>query len=164
MSCHSFRSLFVALAMPIAAIGCTAEKPTHVGDGELGHGDHAHASVGPHGGELIELGEEEYHAEVVHGADVVIYVLDAAAKSPVAINATEVTLNLTHDGASEQFLLKASPQAQEAAGTSSKFQSSESELVSDLAEGHAEVQLVLSVNGKQYRGNLEHEHEEGHQH
>ena len=27
---------------------------------------HAHPSEGPHGGSLIELGNEEYHAELVH--------------------------------------------------------------------------------------------------
>lgn len=30
------------------------------------HAGHAHPSHGPHGGDLIELGNEEYHAELVH--------------------------------------------------------------------------------------------------
>lgn len=31
------------------------------------HAEHAHPSEGPHHGDLVELGNEEFHAEVVHG-------------------------------------------------------------------------------------------------
>jgi len=61
------------------------------------HAEHAHPGEGPHHGDLVELGNEEYHAEVVHGegGSVSVYILDSAAKSAVPIDATELTINIT---------------------------------------------------------------------
>src|SRR5437867_4454418 len=62
-------------------------------DAESGQA-HSHEH-GPHDGELIELGEEEYHAEVVFDEDshkVTLYLLGDDAKSAVAIEAKELTL------------------------------------------------------------------------
>src|SRR3989337_1170847 len=84
----------------------TAASPATV---EAEH-DHAHPSEGPHGGSLIELGAEEYHAELIHddqAGTVTIYLLDSAAKAAVAIDAPDVTINLTHEGRGEQFKLAA---------------------------------------------------------
>lgn len=153
----------VALLMPfgIAAIGCSsqsAQKPA-----EPAHEEHGHASTGPHKGDLIELGNEEYHAELTHENEAVVYILDGSAKAAVAIDAKEVVVNVTHDGKAEQFALAASRNAQDPEGKASRFVSSDAELVSDLEEGHAEVQLVVTINGAQLRGNLEHDHE-GHDH
>lgn len=169
MAVKLFRTSVAIVALLLCGPGCDGkpqgkEAETHSDHDGHDHGAHEHAAVGPHGGELVELGEEEYHAEVVHAKDVTVYVLDSAAKAPVAIDATEVVLNVTHDGKSEQFQLAAAADAGDAAGKSSRFQSSDAELASDLQEGHADVQLVLTINGTQFRGALEHEHEDGHQH
>ena len=60
---------------------------------------HSHPSEGPHHGTLVELGKEEFHAELVHDAkSVVIYILDSVAKNAVPIDASEVIVNLLHDG------------------------------------------------------------------
>ena len=49
---------------------------------------HAHPSEGPHHGTLVELGNEEFHAEVVHDdKSVTVYVLDAGATKAVPIDA-----------------------------------------------------------------------------
>jgi len=131
------------------------------------HG-HAHPSKGPHGGPLIELGKEEYHAELVHdekAGSVTIYVLDHEGKKPVAIDAKEVRINLKHDGKGEQFELTAEPQKGED-GKSSRFVSTDKELSEDLDHEGAEARLVLSIDGKSYTGQIKHEddhdHEEGH--
>ncbi|HQZ69109.1 MAG TPA: hypothetical protein PLY87_28675, partial [Planctomycetaceae bacterium] len=65
-------------------------------DSHEGH-DHAHPSEGPHHGDLVELGNEEFHAEVVHGeaGSVTVYILDSAAKVAVPIDATELTINVS---------------------------------------------------------------------
>lgn len=132
---------------------------------EAGHAGHDHPTEGPHGGELIELGNEEYHAELTHENEAVVYLLDGAAKAAAPSDAAEVTINLSHDGTAEQFRLAASRDATDPEGKSSRFTSNDAELLKDLQEGHAEVALVVTINGKQYRGNLEHEHgEEGHDH
>lgn len=158
------------------------------------HAGHAHPSHGPHGGDLIELGNEEYHAELVHPhghdddgeehhkgehdadgeaqhedgdhdhaahehAGITIYILDGAAKEQVAIEAAEITLNLTHDGKPVQFKLAANSDSGYPEGKSSRFSSSEKGLLELFHEAeHVEGTLVLSIGGKSYRGGLSHEH------
>lgn len=126
---------------------------------------HAHPSHGPHDGELIELGNEEYHAELIHDdASVTIYILNGAATAVVPIEATEILVNLKHDGAPEQFTLTASPDTGDPTGRSSRFVSSDAELAGHLDEEAAEPQLVLTIDGVSYRGSLEHSHDHGHSH
>ncbi|NOY28695.1 MAG: hypothetical protein GXP28_00540 [Planctomycetes bacterium] len=127
------------------------------------HDDHDHPSEGPHHGGLVELGNEEYHAELVHDDDagtVTIYLLDSSAKSAVPIEATELLINLSHDGEAEQFTLASSPDAGDPAGKSSRFVSDDEELVEDLDHEGADAQLVVTIAGKQYRGEIEHDHDE----
>jgi hypothetical protein len=133
--------------------------------------DHAHPTEGPHGGSLIELGSEEYHAELVHddaAETVTIYLLDSAAKELVPIDATELKVNLSHEGQAEQFALVASPQETDTAGKASRFISTSAEVCEELCHEHAEGQLVVAINGKQYRGDIQHDHagheHEGHEH
>lgn len=149
-------------------LGCGGKPQPAAGHGAEGaeHDDHAHdhAVTGPHGGEIIELGTADYHAEIVHTGEATVYILDGSAKAPAALDTAEISINLSHDGKSEQFKLAAKPTATDPAGKSSVFASAEPELVADLEEGHAEVQLVLMIDGKQYRGTLEHDHEEGEDH
>lgn len=162
---------FTLLALSLAAFGCTGStSPAPKGDDHAGHdhGDHDHPTEGPHGGSLIELGEEEYHAELVHdekAGTVTIYILDAHAEKATPIEATELTINLKHDGMGEQFKLAATPEAGEPAGKSSKFTSTEAELAEDLDHEGADAQLVVNIDGKQYRGAVAHDHDhEGHDH
>lgn len=138
------------------------------------HDDHDHAgdthpTEGPHHGSLVELGNEEYHAELLHDEDagtVTIYLLNAAATEPVPIDsATDVRINAKHGGRPEQFTLVASPDANDPPGTSSRFISSDEKLARNLDEEEAEPRLVLTINGKSYRGALSHDHDhEEHDH
>lgn len=130
---------------------------------EDAHGGHDHPTKGPHGGSLIELGKEEFHAELIHdelGGTVTIYVLDNKAKNAVPISATEVVINLKHDGKGEQFKLAASPQESDEKGKSSRFVSKDKELVEDLDHAGADPRLVIDVNGKSFTGEMHHEHSE----
>ncbi len=140
----------------------------HDHDDHEGH-DHGHPSEGPHHGSLIELGGEEYHAEFVHDEDagtVTIYILDGAAKEAVAIDATEIAINLKHDGKGEQFKLAASPDEGDPQGKSSRFVSADKELGEDLHHEDADASLVLKINGKSYRGAISHDqdHDDDHDH
>lgn len=132
------------------------------------HSAHAHASEGPHQGALIELGNEEYHAELVHDEEtgsVTIYVLDAAASEPIPIDSIDITINVKHDGKPEQFKLAASPDATDPQGKSSRFVSTDAELGGHLDEEGAEPKLVLTINGESFRGTIAHDHDhEGHDH
>ena len=162
------RRLALSLSVGVFVCGCTSQpgepaaQPSQI-DGS--HAEHEHPSAGPHGGELIELGNEQYHAEIVHDANVTVYLLDGAAKAAVAVPDAAPVVNISHDGNAEQFKLAASPLPEDPAGASSRFVSDDVELLTDLKEGHAEAQFVFTIEGTQYRGELHHEHdEEGHQH
>lgn len=129
--------------------------------------EHSHASTGPHGGSLVELGGDAYHAEVVHGDDgaVTVYVLDGNAAATVAIDAAEVIINVTHDGRPEQYTLTASPEAGDPEGKSSRFVSSDAELGEHLHEEGAAARLVIAIDGTNYSGNVSHSHDDhGHTH
>jgi hypothetical protein len=157
----------------LAAIGCAEQsKPTPAPatetaqNGEHTHkhsdGEHAHPEHGPHGGDIVELGKEEYHAEVVHdeaSGTVTIYVLDSAAKKSVPIDADHVTINVKHDGKGEQFEVKSSPQEGDGDGKSSRFTSEDKELAKDLDH---EARLVIEIAGKSYTGEIKHGHDHKH--
>jgi hypothetical protein len=143
----------------------------HADHDEHGHDEHGHPSEGPHHGSLIELGNEEYHAELVHdevAGTVTVYLLDSSAKTSVPIYETKVLVNLTHDGSAEQFELAASPQSTDPSGKSSRFVSTDAELAEDLDLEDVEAKLVITIGGKQYRGDIEHDHDhegaDGHDH
>jgi len=146
--------------------GADASAAADSGHDHGGHG-HDHPSEGPHHGSLVELGGEEYHAEFVHDEEtgtVTVYVLDGAAKEVVPIEATEISINLKHDGQGEQFKLAASPDEGDPEGQSSRFVSDDAELGEDLHREGAEAQLVLQIAGKAYRGKIEHDHDHDHDH
>ncbi|TWT34853.1 hypothetical protein [Blastopirellula retiformator] len=159
------------LTLSLASLGCTSgSAPASEGDShaEHDHDEHEHPGEGPHGGSLIELGNEECHAELVHdekAKSVTIYILDSAAKAATPIETPELTINLKHDGMGEQFKLAAAPESSDPEGKSSRFVSTEAELAEDLDHEGADAQLVVTIAGKQYRGAVEHDHDhEGHDH
>ncbi len=133
--------------------------------------EHGHAEVGPHGGDLIELGEEEYHAEIIHdeqSGTITIHLLSGDAKKLVAIPAADIKINLKHGDKAEQFKLVASPIATDPEGSTSRFVSTDAELANDLDIEGCKAKLVVVIAGKQYRGDVAHhhhdeEHGEGHE-
>lgn len=174
----SFRSLrflgvpIVGLAL-VCATGCSesgttvpantiSELPPETG----GHDEHAHPSEGPHHGDLVELGNEEYHAEVVHGesGSVTVYILDSAAKAIVPIDSAELMINVSLDGNANQFKLTAEREATDPEGKSSRFSVKDEELAKDLDDHDASAKLVVMIDGKSFSGTIEHKHEEEHKH
>jgi hypothetical protein len=131
-----------------------------------GHEGHEHPSEGPHHGDLVELGNEEFHAEVVHGegGSVTVYILDGAATAAVPIDASELTINVSHDGAAEQFKLPADRDSADPEGKSSRFSLTDEELAGDLDSHDATAKLVVMINGKSYSGKIEHDHDADHKH
>lgn len=133
------------------------------------HGEHAHATEGPHHGPLIELGNEEYHAEVVHddatGA-VTIYLLDSHAEKSVTTTATEAVINLKHGDTPEQFKLAAQPEEGNPAGQTSRFTLTDKELVEHLHEAAAGAKINVTIADTPYSGAIpaEDHAEHGHEH
>src|SRR3990172_6213524 len=157
------RSMLLVILITLWCVGCSNQSAPPTAEAE--HDEHPHASGGPHGGSVLELGE--YHAELVHddaAGTVTVYMLDGAAAKNVPVDATAAVINLTHDGQAEQFTLAASPLEGEPAGWSSRFVSSDGELAAELDHEHDSAAFVVMINGKQHRGTIEQHHEHADNH
>jgi hypothetical protein len=151
--------LLTAIAATAGLAGCDNGPQRQAGGTAAVHD---HPTKGPHGGSLIELGNEEYHVEMLHddaSGTVTFFVLDGSAKKAVPIEATEVLVNLKHDGKPEQFKVPAKTDAGETA-KSSRFVAADKELAEDLDREGADAELVLTIDGKQFRGKIAHDHEQ----
>lgn len=166
-----FRRVLPLLAVA-SMLGCAGEEaanktstPNSTPESEA-HANHAHPEKGPHDGDLVELGDEEYHAEVVHGENgqISVYVLDGTAAKVVAIDAAEMTINVTHAGEAKQFSLPANADASDPQGMSSRFSIQDQDLAADLDSHFARAKLVVMINGKSYTGKIEHSHDDDHKH
>ena len=132
-----------------------------------GHDEHGHPTEGPHHGVLVELGNEEYHAEVTHDdatGTVTVYLLDASAEKTVTSDATEITINVKHGDKPEQFKLSAQPQDGEPAGQSSRYSLTDKELAEHLHEEGTAPRISLMIGGKPFSGAIPHEDHAGHDH
>jgi hypothetical protein len=161
-----------ALAM-LGFVGCTKQAPEKKSAQSKQAADahhHDHGEEGPHHGQLVELGDDEYHAELVHddaAQKVTVYVLDSKAKGAVPIAGDEIKLNLMVGDKPTQFALKAAPDAGDAAGKSSRFELADKDLIEALDAEGAKARLTISIDGKSYIGEIgEHHHhdEKGHKH
>lgn len=145
--------------------GCDGNQATKTPatTAEMKHNDHDHPSQGPHHGELIELGKEEYHAELVHDDathTITIYLLDSAAKSAVPIDAKGLVVNLIVAGKPQQFTLPAKPDALDPAGKCSCFTLTNEPLCEALDDKATTGRINIDINGKSLVGKIEpHEHE-----
>ena len=171
MKRHLNRIVFSLTVVVLPFTGCTNQTPSSTQSSGSStaleeHHAHDHPAVGPHHGELVELGSE-YHAEILHDdkGTVTLYVLDLGATQQVPIDAPDVTINARHDGKPVQFKLAASPDADDPAGKSSRFITTDEALVRCLDDEAAEPRLVISITGKSYRGIIAHGHDHaGHDH
>jgi hypothetical protein len=158
----------------IVTTGCGSNSPTISNDSSPSAAEesskagdtHAHPAEGPHHGTLVELGDDEYHIEVHHDAtSVTAYVLDRGATNSVPIDARELTINVVHDGAPEQFRLAAIPDQGDPDGKSSRFALDDAELAAHLDQDAALPKINVTINGIPYRGEIKHNHDHsGHDH
>jgi hypothetical protein len=163
-----FGSAVTLLALCLAA-GCNSEpspQPVKVGPPPADdHSDHSgHSHEGPHHGHVIELGNEEYHAELTHddATDLVaIYILDGEAKRAVPIEAKEVVINLVIDGQPQQFTLPAAPLEDEPEGQSSRFQLISQQLCDGWDAPKSTGRLNVTIAGKPYVGQFKGDHGPG---
>lgn len=165
----SILSFALLIAVPFALSGCkkTGDKTDSKSGSKTDAGDvkkDAHPSEGPHHGDLVELGDEEYHGEVVHDEKtetVTIYILDNMAKNQVPIDAKEVVINLKHEGKPEQYILPAKADKSDPMGKSSRFQLKDKELIHGLEHDDAEPKLSVKIGGKSLTGPIKHNHGDG---
>ena len=170
------RSFELALTAAFALVlgGCTDSNSefTEVShdESEVGHedhSDHGHGAHGPNGGEIVEVGNEEFHAEVVvdeatHRIDV--FVLGSDAKTAKPIDATEISLSFKHGDEVEDFKLAAAALDGESEGQSSKFTLTSEELFEELHEHSEGATLSFSAGGESLSGTVTHSHDHGDEH
>lgn len=129
------------------------------------HTGHDHAAEGPHHGMLMEMGDGELHAELVHGRDwATIYILDATATSACPIDQPQIHVNVTTGNAGRQFSLRASPEKNEPAGSSSRFVSADRQLVEALTGTDCKCRIAVLHAGIPYGAVVPQQGEHAHQH
>jgi hypothetical protein len=161
--------------------GCTPSAPpsstngsgaTTDGHGHEGH-DHAHdhAHHGPHGGELMAIGEEAYHAEWTHDEEgkITFYILDSEAKKEVPIAAEKIMIDVKIGDEPKSYELLAVNPSGEPAKTA-QFEIVDKDLRDVIAilkpgDGGVTATLNLEIDGTPYSQKIEKEaHDHGHDH
>lgn len=158
----------LALAAALAIAGCNS-TPSGDQSGKNGKDDHAHDRAhpahGPHNGHLVELGQEEYHAEWMHDdSKVTVYILDSEAKKEVPITASKVTIIAKDPKGERSFDLLPVNATADDMPTAFQFESEDKELlgaVETLSDTNTAT-LRVEIDGKSYEGKLSHDH--GHAH
>ena len=129
---------------------------------------HDHAALGPHHGDVVEIGKEEYHAEIVLNEEkkqMFVYLLDKEVKGYVSIDAAFVAVNLLINAKPVQIKLKAAPQPVDPKGFSSCFGAVSPELIDALHHPKSEPKLALKIRNKSYSVKIAHNHDHaGHDH
>jgi hypothetical protein len=128
---------------------------------------HHHENKGPHHGELMEIGKEEYHAEIVlneskHQLD--IYLFDSNASTAVDIDAQFLALNMKIGGKPMQFKLKPVRQETDRPGMASCFSLVSKDMIDGMHHANADARLALKIAQKPYTLKLEHKHDHKHDH
>ncbi len=128
------------------------------------HDEHEH---GPHDGHVIELGDEEYHAELAYDGKskkVTIYVYGPELKKSVAIDQKEIVADLKVEEKPVSLKLKAVPQEGDAEGKSSRFEATLTGEAAEHAHDAEEIEgtIKLKINGTDFEGAIEHDHDHDH--
>ena len=117
--------------------------PATTPNGSHNHGAHMH---GPHGGEVLKVGEHVLHLEVVHkaGSDTLsVHVLDAALKGPAELAEAPVA----------QIRIAGEPQALPLTGSGSTWS-----VTNDAFKGRPAGRLAVNTGGKTYSVEINYGH------
>ena len=145
-------------------VGCNSgsetgnQKPAEPADPHAGHD---HSSLGPHGGHILELGNEDYHAEWRFDNDsgkVTIYLLDSAVKKAVTTTATSISVQVKHGDNVSDYELPAINQSEDDPPTTSEFELVDTVMLELLkGVGHGiDASLKVVIGDKEYTGAFGH--------
>ena len=173
MSCAKlFSGALLTAAVAIWGAGCSNAPPGPGTTNPPPAAEHAHEHVhGPHGGHVIEIGMDEYHAEWTHDEDgkVTVFILDAEMKNDVPIAAETIMIDTRIDnekGAKQStFNLAAVDRSEGDMPKSAKFEVVDKGLLGILESLSENVTATLKVeiNGKPYEAPITHD-DHGHKH
>jgi len=142
------------LAVVVAALpGCGKNAPAPSAAAPAAAHDH----TAPHGGELVELGEEEAHLELLHDrktATITVWVYGKSVSAPAVVESPTIRL-ATKDG--EKELKGVAVEAKAGATLSSTWKFTDPALDADPLVGRIRV----TVDGKTHQSPLE---SDGHGH
>ena len=163
--------LALSVAASLGLAGCTpsepAGRPFGAGDNVNNTAPPEHAHVhGPNGGHIIELGEEEFHAEVAMDKDrkLTVYLLDEAVKAAKPVENGTMQIVTKVDTQDVTLDLVAAPLDGEKDGKCSRF-----ELAADKVPGAImDIEgltgdLSLKFGDKTLKTSLTEEHDHGHE-
>jgi hypothetical protein len=115
--------------------------------------DHAHAH-GPHEGHLVELGGEDYHAEVTFDPAtrmLAVYLLNSDVKTPLPTDAESVSARLEIAGAKQEFKLSPARLDGDPEGQSSHFELTEGTIPDSIKDAEdLQGEIVVTIGGAQY--------------
>lgn len=161
-------ALYACLAVAASQAAAAAPVGAHEGRGPANHADHDHSAAGPHGGVLLVLGKEDYHAELVLDEkknQVTVVLLDGAAKQPVAINEPQLLVNVQGGGHARQYKLKPLYADGQISGPTAMYVTVSKPLMDDLHSHSVTAKLAVRIAGKPYSTTLHHDHQgHGHDH
>lgn len=149
-----FGIVSLLLCSVLAAVGCTGEKPApKANGGGDGEHTHSHAEHGPHGGQVLGIGDEEYHAEFVldeASGKVTVYLLDKDIKTnPAAASAQEtIVIEAKSGDETKTYELAAVNRTTDDMPTAQQF-----ELVDKELHGPIETNLAtlkVTIAGKEF--------------
>ncbi len=158
-------------ASGLLSLGCGSSSPptapaaTAPVTGGAGAGDEAHGhKPGAHGGTLVSLGRDSYHAEAVFekGGTVRLYLLGKDEARIQEVESQELTAYLTPDGSTEadKMTFRSEPQPGDAKGKTSQFVAT---LPKDLVGKRVQVTVNnINLNGERFRIAFSNERKDDH--
>jgi hypothetical protein len=158
-------TLMMVLVIALCIGGCNrAANHSETTPKEGDSAEHEHHHHGPHNGHMMEIGEEEYHAEWTHdeSGKVTFYILDAEAKKEVPVSADEIVIDVKiGDNPPKTYKLAA---VNPTDGKASAFEIVDKQfeaLFDQLKSSGLALTLHVNINGKQFDTPIK-EHEHGH--
>lgn len=169
---QTFQLSVCSLALALF-VGCSSKEETRTFDAkdadaskEAEH-DHGH-DHGPNGGHLLEVGEEQYHLEVVFddkGRTLTAFVLGPDAKTPFPIEGESIDFDMEVGEKEHEIPLAAKPLDGEPKGKSSRFVA-EGKAIPDSIKAESDLNghFHLDVGDDHFHVDLEHGDHDGHDH
>jgi hypothetical protein len=161
---YTFYSLLCLAAFALPLAGCGGKPAAKKPDAHEHEHDHDHAHEGPHGGHILELGDEEYHAEWTHddAGKIDVYILDKDMKE-VPVAAEKMVIKTKVNDMEKDYELEAVNAAE---GKASQFSITDKSLANILTTVGEKVEAALdaSIDGKAYSQKFEAHDHHGHKH